>query len=182
MAAAYGVTLAACRTLSLRTIVIAIVVMHAILLLSPPLQLTDVFNYLGYARLGGLHHLNPYTHVISGEIHDPVFRFATWHGLHSPYGPLFTAVSYLLPFGSLSAAYWLIRWPRCSRAWAFWRSSGCAPGSSVATPVRAAVRGGEPDLPIFAVGGFHNDFFMLIPAMGAIALPLARRYRGRARR
>ena len=57
-----------------------------ILLLSPPLQLTDLFNYLGYARLGGLHHLNPYTHVIGQEMHDPVFHFTTWHNLNSPYG------------------------------------------------------------------------------------------------
>ncbi|MBV8710306.1 MAG: hypothetical protein JOY56_00910 [Solirubrobacterales bacterium] len=30
---------------------------------------------------------------------------------------------------------------------------------------------------VYAVGGFHNDFFMLVPAMGAIALLLARRDR-----
>jgi alpha-1,6-mannosyltransferase len=30
---------------------------------------------------------------------------------------------------------------------------------------------------MYAVGGFHNDFFMLIPAMGAISLLLARRDR-----
>ena len=28
---------------------------------------------------------------------------------------------------------------------------------------------------VYAVGGFHNDFFMLVPAIGAIALLLARR-------
>ncbi len=49
----------------MRTIVVTILALHAIVLFSPPLQLTDVFNYLGYARLGGLHHLSPYTHVIA---------------------------------------------------------------------------------------------------------------------
>ena len=68
-------------------------VLHVILLMSPPLQLTDVFNYLGYARLGGLHHLNPYTHVIRQEFFDPIYRFSTWHNLRSPYGPLFTALT-----------------------------------------------------------------------------------------
>ncbi len=31
-----------------------VIVLLAIMLMSPPLQLTDMFNYLGYARLGGL--------------------------------------------------------------------------------------------------------------------------------
>ena len=67
-------------------------------LLGPPLPLTDLFNYLGYARLGALHHLNPYTHVIAQASHDPVFRFTSWHNLRSPYGPAFTAASYPLAF------------------------------------------------------------------------------------
>ena len=74
MLAAYVVALAAVRTLSTRMIVGAIVALHVILLLGPPLQLTDVFNYLGYARLGGLHELNPYTHVIGQEMHDPIYH------------------------------------------------------------------------------------------------------------
>ena len=53
---------------------ISVVALHVMLLLSPPLQLTDLFNYIGYARLGALHGLNPYTHVIGAEIHDPVYQ------------------------------------------------------------------------------------------------------------
>ncbi len=30
---------------------------------------------------------------------------------------------------------------------------------------------------VYAVGGFHNDFFMLVPAIGAVALLLSRRDR-----
>ncbi len=87
MFVAYAVVVSAARTLSMRTIAIAVVALHVILLLSPPLQLTDLFNYLGYARLGALHHLNPYTHVIKQEFFDPVYRFTSWHSLRSPYGP-----------------------------------------------------------------------------------------------
>ena len=88
MLAAYGIVLAAIRTVSMRTLVITILALHAIVLLSPPQQLTDVFNYLGYARLGGLHHLNPYTHVINAEstIRVPV------HQLAQPAEPLRAAV------------------------------------------------------------------------------------------
>ena len=86
----------------MRTIVISIVALHAILLLSPPLQLTDLFNYLGYARLGGLHHLNPYTHVIGGR--DPRSGLPVHH-LAPPAQPLRAAVHRAhLPAGAAAAA------------------------------------------------------------------------------
>ncbi len=171
MAVAYGVALASVRTLSMRSIVIAIVAMHVILLMCPPLQLTDVFNYLGYARLGGLHHLNPYTHTILLETHDPVYGFATWYGLHSPYGPLFTALTYLLPFGALAPAYWVIKIATVLASlgflgllWVCARRLGRDP-RFVVLFVAA-----NPIYLIWAIAGFHNDFFMLIPATAAIAL------------
>jgi len=178
MALAYGVVLLSVRTLSLRVIVAAVVAMHAILLMSPPLQLTDIFNYLGYARLGGLHHLNPYTHVISGELHDPVYRFATWHGLHSPYGPLFTAATYLLPFGSLAAAYWVLKVAAVLGSLGFlllvWK---CARILGRDPRFALLFVAANPVYLIFAIGGFHNDFFMLIPTMGSVALLLRGRHR-----
>ena len=51
MVALYVAALLAVRSLSLR-VIWAFVVMAAVLLLGPPLQLNDVWNYLGYARLG----------------------------------------------------------------------------------------------------------------------------------
>ena len=68
-----------------------------------------MFNYLGYARLGGLHGMNPYTHVIGQEMHDPIYHFATWDNLHSPYGELFTALSYPLAFLPIPVAYWIVK-------------------------------------------------------------------------
>ncbi len=64
MLVAYAAALAAVRTpVAAHDRASPCVALHLILLLSPPMQLTDLFNYLGYARLGALHHLNPYTHV-----------------------------------------------------------------------------------------------------------------------
>jgi Glycosyltransferase family 87 len=178
MIAAYLIALASVRALSIRTIAICVVVLHVILLLSPPLQLSDLFNYIGYARLGGLHHLNPYTHVIRGELHDPVFRFTSWHNLRSPYGELFTAVSYLLSSASLPVAYWtlkvltvLLSLVFLALVWHCARKLGRDPRFAV---VFVAL---NPIYLIYEVGGFHNDFFMLVPSMGAIALLLARRDR-----
>ena len=178
MGAAYGIVLAAVRTLSMRTVVIFVLTAHAILLLGPPLQLTDLFNYLGYARLGGLHHLNPYTHVIANEMHDPVYRFTSWHNLHSPYGPLFTALSYPLGLMSLPVAYWLLKAVTVLTSLAFiWLVGKCARllGRDPRFPVMFVAA--NPIYLMYAVAGFHNDFFMLVPSMAAIALLLARRDR-----
>ena len=55
-----------------------IVAVHVILLLSPPLSLTDVFNYINYGRMGMLHHLNPYTTIPrSSPTATPATRSAT---------------------------------------------------------------------------------------------------------
>jgi hypothetical protein len=178
MAAAYAVALASVRMLSMRTIALCVVALNAVLLLGPPLQLTDVFNYVGYARLGGLHHMNPYTHVIADAVHDPVYRFTSWHHLHSPYGPAFTAASYPLAWLPLPVAYWIVKIVTVLASLGFvalvWRIAtqlGRDPRFAV---VLVAL---NPLTLIYAVGGFHNDFFMLIPSLAAVSLLLARRDR-----
>jgi hypothetical protein len=162
----------------MRTIVIFVLAVHAILLLSPPLQLTDLFNYLGYARLGGLHHLNPYTHVMSGELHDPIFRFTSWHQLRSPYGPLFTAFSYPVAFLPLPVAYWVLKCVTVLLSLGFIALvARCA--KLLGRDPRFAVLfvAANPIYLIYAVAGFHNDFFMLVPSTAAIAFLLSGRDR-----
>src|SRR5947209_14033624 len=105
----YGVVVAAVRAMSLRTIVRVVVGLHLILLLGAPLQLNDVFNYLGYARLGAVHGLNPYVHGIATILHDPVYRFSSWHHLRSPYGWLFSAVTYPIALLPIPVAYWVLK-------------------------------------------------------------------------
>ncbi len=178
MVLAYAAAIAAVRSLSMRTIAIAVVALHLILLLSPPMQLTDLFNYLGYARLGALHHLNPYTHVIRQELFDPVYAFSSWHNLRSPYGPLFIALTYPLALVSLPLAYWAVKISTVALSLAFvalvWqiaRQLGRDPRFPVAFVAL------NPIFLIYAVEGFHNDFFMLAPMLGAISLVLAKRDR-----
>ena len=166
------------RSLTLRTIVIAVVVLNLILLLSPPMQLTDLFNYLGYARLGALHHLNPYTHVIRQELFDPVFGFSSWHNLRSPYGPLFIALTYPLALVSLPIAYWAVKLATVVLALAVVALVGRIArqlGRDPRFPVAFVAL--NPVFLIYAVEGFHNDFFMLAPMLAAISLVLARRER-----
>lgn len=178
MLIAYGVALAFARTMSMRAIAIAIAVLYAFLVLSPPLGLSDVFNYLGYARLEALHGLNPYTHVISNEHLDPVYLFSTWRDYHSPYGQVFSLLTYPLGWMSLSAGYWVLKVGMVVLMGAF-----------VALVARCARQLGHdprfavlfvalnPVILIYDVAGFHNDPVMLVPVMAAISLLLARRYR-----
>jgi len=178
MLVAYAAALAAIDTLSLRTIALTVVGLNLILLLSPPMQLTDLFNYLGYARLGALHHLNPYTHVIRQELFDPVYAFSSWHNLRSPYGPLFIALTYPLALVSLPLAYWAVKVATVALSLAFvaliWQIARQL-GRDPRLPVAFVAL--NPVFLIYAVEGFHNDFFMLVPMLGAISLALARRDR-----
>jgi hypothetical protein len=173
MTVAYGVALASVRLLSMRTIVIVVVALHMVLLLSPPLQLTDLFNYLGYARLGALHHLNPYTHVIGSASHDPIYGMTSWHNLRSPYGPAFTLLSYPLGLMPLPVGYWVLKTVTVLASLGFialvWR---CA--RQLGHDPRFAVLfvAANPIFLIYELGGFHNDVFMLLPAMASISLLL----------
>jgi hypothetical protein len=176
MMVAYGVVLLSVRMLSMRTIVVAVVALHAVMLLSPPLELTDLFNYLGYARLGALHHLNPYQYVIGLERHDPIFHLASWDNLRSPYGPAFTLLTYPLGLLPLSVAYWALKTATIlaslgvlALVWRCARQLGRDPRFAV------LLVAANPIVLIYGLGGFHNDVFMLVPAIGAISLLLDRR-------
>ncbi len=89
----YGGYLVALRTaprLPARWVIAAILAVHAIFLLSPPLALTDIFNYINYGRMEVVHHLNPYTTIPIFEPHDdPSYRAQQ---LASAAEPLWTAV------------------------------------------------------------------------------------------
>jgi hypothetical protein len=178
MMLAYLIAILTARALPLRVVVIAVVTLHLILLLSPPFQLSDLFNYLGYARLGALHGLNPYSHVFAQTSHDPVYVFTTWRHLTSPYGPLFTAISYPLALISLPVAYWLVKIATViaslvflALVWQCARKLGRDPRTVL---IFVAL---NPVYLIWALGGFHNDFFMLDLSMAAVVLVLDRRDR-----
>ena len=75
MAGSYLLVLLATRALPMWAIAFAIVAAHIILLLGPPLISQDVFGYLGFARLGALHGLDPYTNFPVRIFTDPVIPF-----------------------------------------------------------------------------------------------------------
>src|SRR3954454_9967 len=163
--------------LRLEWVVAALVLLHVVYALGPPLSLTDLFNYLHYGRMGATYGHDPYAALPLSVPQDPAYRFSNWHHLPSPYGPFFTLVGYALAPLPLHAAYWT--W----KAIAVLASLGCLVlvGWLAArlgrSPQRAmAFAGLNPLGLVYGLGGDHNDALMLLCALGAVALVV----RGRA--
>jgi alpha-1,6-mannosyltransferase len=169
---AYALAVSRAERLGLRAVVGAVVVAHVLLLVGPPLLSGDVFSYIGYARLGVLHELSPYTHGAEELGPDRVHPFVLWRDARSPYGPSFTLLTYaLVPLG-IAGSLWVLK------TVAVLASLGCvALVASVAkSPARAAAFVGlNPVVLAFAVGGAHNDLLVAVLLAGAAACLAGRR-------
>jgi uncharacterized membrane protein len=172
----YLVAIACARMLPTRLVIGAVLVLHVVFLLAPPLFSADVFGYVDYARLALAHGLNPYMHGAAAAPHEPVAHFVGWHDIATPYGPLFTVLSLPLAWLSTSAALWT------SKAAAALLSLGClalvwriAQRRGQDPTVAVAFVGLNPVLLAFGVGGAHNDFLLLALALAAILLVLEQR-------
>jgi hypothetical protein len=140
----------------------AIVLVHVIFLLSPPLSLTDVFNYLNYGRMEVVYHLNPYVTIPALEPHtDPTFLLSNWHGLLSPYGPLFTVFTMaLVPLG-VAASLWAMKLTLMVASLATVLLVYRCAELLGRNPLNAAVIVGiNPIVLVWGLGGDHNDFLM----------------------
>jgi hypothetical protein len=80
----------------------------AVAVVAPPALSSDVYAYVGYARLAVVHHLSPYveTQLTLVHLRDPTGAFLRWP-IASPYGPLWTlasmAIVLALPKGGILA-------------------------------------------------------------------------------
>jgi alpha-1,6-mannosyltransferase len=159
----------------------AIVLLHLIFVIAPPLLSSDIFNYVGYARLDAVHGLNPYIHPLSAVPTDPSYIYVGWPLNTTAYGPLFTLGTLPLGWMSFVTGLWVLKSVTALA------SLGC-----VALVWACATRLGRPPLPAtlffglnpillaYAVGGAHNDLFMLAAALGGIYLLLGGRESGMA--
>ena len=150
---------------------IAVVAAQAVLLLGPPLSLTDVFNYLHYGRMGATYGLNPYVALPLAAPQDPAYRFSNWHHLPSPYGPLFTLLTEGLAPLHLATAYW--SWKVLLLAASIGmlvlvavtaKRLGRSPQAAV------AFVGLNPLVLVYGIGGDHNEPLMLLCAVAAVTL------------
>jgi hypothetical protein len=159
----YVVVVAAAPHLSARWALTAVVLVHIIFFLGPPMHLTDAFNYVNYARMDIFHGLNPYTTIPALEPHtDPTFLLSNWHGLLSPYGPLFTVFMFAIVQLGVAGSLWALKATLLLVAlgilWLVWR---CA--ELLGRPPLAAVLfvGLNPLVLVWGLGGVHNDFYMM---------------------
>lgn len=146
-----------------RWAILAVVAAHAIFFLAPPMALTDIFNYVNYGRMEVVHHLNPYTTYPILEPHsDPSYVLSNWRQLLSPYGPLFTLLTFaLVPLG-VAASFWAIKVVLVGASlgtillvWKCARMLGL-------DPVKAIMLVGlNPIVLVWGLGGDHNDFLMV---------------------
>jgi hypothetical protein len=167
----YGLVLVGARALPMRALAATIVAADLILLLGPPLISQDVFGYVAFARMGGLHGLDPYTHVAAEAFSDPVYPFVGWPFKHSPYGALFTLASYAVAPLGVAGALWALK--AVAVASTLGAVALCARAAGRLGSSRrwaAAFVGLNPVMLVLALGGAHND--TLIVLVLALALSL----------
>ena len=101
-------------TVSLRTVVILAVAAQAVILTLPLLISRDVYSYIAYGNIAGLHHANPYVQTPAGFPLDAVSSLVgpKWFSTPAVYGPLFTAYASVVvrTVHALSAQVETFRW------------------------------------------------------------------------
>lgn len=147
--------------------VAAIVAVHLILFFSPPLSLTDIFNYVNYGRMEVFHNLNPYTTTPILEPHsDPAFTLSNWHQLLSPYGPLFTLVTFAVVGLGMGGSFWALKAilmvASLTLIWVVWKCARLLGRDQVAA---IALVGLNPIVILWGLGGDHNDFITMLFVM-----------------
>jgi hypothetical protein len=173
MALGYGVVLALAARVPGRWPLWVCCAAIALCALAPPLLSADVFGYVAWGELGA-HGVNPYDHASIAVGHDAVRPFLLWHHGATPYGPIFTASTYLLAPLSVAGALWSLKALAglCALACVLlvWRAAERL-GRPPATAVVAL--GLNPLVLVYGVGGAHNDLLLealvLVGALAAVS-------------
>jgi hypothetical protein len=159
----YALGLAYVPRLRARWAIATVIAVHAIFLLAPPLALTDIFNYVNYGRMEVVHNLNPYTSIPILEPHnDPSYDLSNWHQLLSPYGPLFTLLTFVVVPLGVAASFWVLKGLlvlfSLGTLWLVWKCARLL-GRDPVTAIMLV--GLNPIVLVWGLGGDHNDFLMV---------------------
>ncbi len=152
----------------------AVIALHVVLMLAPPIGLSDAFNYIAYGRLAVEHGLNPYTDTLLSVPRDPVFLYATWPDWTNPYGPLATLAFY--PLGALDVpqALWLLKVAAAGTGIGLaFLVAACARELKRPTSGAVVLVALNPVFLVYAVAGAHVDLLLMLLVTGAV-LALAR--------
>lgn len=141
--------------------------------LAGPLVLSrDVNSYWAYGRLAEEHRADPYTVAPERFPRDPASQVVepAWRGTRSVYGPAFTAASAgLAALGGRSQETVAFEY-RLTASLGMLALVGLAALVSPAPAFAAAFVGWNPLLAIDFAGGGHNDVWMMVLLLAALAL------------
>jgi hypothetical protein len=180
MLVSYVVTVACARRLSPPLVLGCIAALNALILLAPVLASTDIFSYQFYGRIGQMYHFNPYLAGPKALAGDPLYQYigSKWIATPTVYGPLFTALSYVLAPLSIAASVFAYKAIAAVSSIAIvslvWNGARLRGVDQVRA---AALVGLNPLIIIYAVGGGHNDLLMLAPMVAGLVLILQHRDR-----
>ena len=130
--------------------------------------------------MGELYGFNPYLAGPHALAVDPLYQYigSKWIDTPTVYGPVFTALSYLLAPLSISASVFAYKAIAALSSLAIvalvWNGARLR---GVDQTRAAALVGLNPLIVVYGVGGGHNDLLMLAPMVAGIVLLLQRRGR-----
>ncbi len=168
-------------TISLRTALLLAVGANVLVITLPLLVSRDVYSYIAYGTIAGLHHANPYVQTPIDFPGDAVSILVgpKWLATPAVYGPLFTGFASVVVrlVHSIHAQVEVFRW-----------TALCASLGTIAL-IATTVRRAWPARAAFAVAAFgmnpvvlfqsvasgHNDLLVALAVAGAFALVLAGR-------
>lgn len=149
----------------------AVIAVHVLFLLAPPLLSHDVFSYIAYARLGVANHLNPYTHAPLDIPNDPGFTHAGSIDAVSAYGPLFTLGTYPLSPLGVAAAFWILKLVAAACSLGIvalvWKIAQRLGRDALFAAVAVGL---NPLVLVHVVGGAHNEALTVLITMAGVLL------------
>jgi len=141
-------------------------------LFGPLLLSTDAWTYWSYGRIAVVHHESPYTTPPSAFPHDPSYPYVgdAWRYTTSVYGPGFTLASEPLALANGSSAD--------AAAWTYKVLAAAAMLAAALLAARLSRRpalalvlvGWNPAMALDFAGGGHNDAWMAVLVVAALAL------------
>jgi Glycosyltransferase family 87 len=139
---------------------------------APLLISSDAWTYWDYGRIAVVHDANPYAEPPRDFSEDPAYPHigGAYHGTTSVYGPLFTLASEpvaAVAGSSADAAAWLFK---SLAALAMLGIVALATTLARHRSFAAALVGWNPLLALHFAGGGHNDAWMALLVMSALAL------------
>lgn len=97
------------RQIDLRWVAGGAIGLSLLAVLIPPLFSTDIFSYAMFGRLAGVYDVNPYLTTASNSASgDPLLPYVFWRDIASPYGPLWSLLSWLVAHGARTTPFMLV--------------------------------------------------------------------------